>query len=148
MSNVTDFLALMTRFAVPVNNEIAIDSFTEYLDKPVADRLFTGTDTHGRVFVNIPITHVASDDVASLAQRFDNKAFVIFQRHADNDTIFVKGGPVLLLQDKITGDGFNDLSNLEKLLDGETLRFHTTRWTPDGGSVINPLQWVEIALKR
>jgi hypothetical protein len=148
MSNVTDFLALMTKFAVPVKNEIAIDSFTEYLNRPVSDQLFTGTDAKGRVFINLPITHVASDAVADTAKNFDNQGLVIFQRHAHNDTIFVKGGPVLLLQDKITGDTFDDLSNLEKLLNGETLRFHTTRWTPYGGSVEDPLQWVEITLKR
>lgn len=150
VDNVAKFVELVR--ALDHDNNIEV-GHTSYLDKPVRDRLFTGTDCHGRVFVNLPITITASEKIsAQLSKRnaevWKNSAFVVFQRYTDNKRTFVLGGNTQSMPNFL-GEDNEDFSMLEKLLAGETLRFHETMYTADYKTVLdNPDSWVEITLKR
>ena len=146
MSNKTDFLLLMLKFNIPVSNEVRVGS-TGYLDKPVTDKLYTGVDPHDRVFVNIPI--IATRSYHGDAET-KNTAFTVFQRYTSDDMIFVLGCHLAPMQREnflLDEKGCMDLSNLSKLLAGETLKFFADRYHEDV-LVTDENNWIEITLQK
>jgi hypothetical protein len=155
-NTVAAFLALMIKYNVLVNHNIAVGS-TGYLDKPVKGHLFHGVDKSGRVFVNLPITVVASElrflgsnqdrMTAGLKPRenLQKTAFVVFQRYSDNDMFVLGREPTPMNADNPLGENHKDLSLVEKLLSGETVRFYDWKYE-DGTSFANPDNWIDVAL--
>lgn len=153
---VADFKVLMSKFYVPVNNNIVVGA-TGYLDKPINGNLFHGVDKYGRVFINLPITVVLSesrfltrkqDRVAAGMKPRENlqrTAFVVFQRYSDNDMFVLGGDPTPMNADNPLGENHKDLSLVEKLLSGETVRFNDWSYA-DGNCVADPDNWIDVAL--
>jgi len=150
-NTVTDFIAMMRRFAITRDNTITV-SDAGYLDTPIADRLFTGKDPDGRVFVNLPL---AVTDSTSGVVMYDRRcqvrtdtAITVFQRRAEDDNLFITGGgPESIDDHAFLGTQFNDLSRLEQLLAGETVRFYPIPCIAET-TVTDQDHWIEISLKR
>ena len=140
---VEDFKELMVKFNVvpgPGKNMFGVNIIFD-LDRPMANlvvgtRLFTGHDASGCVFVNLPIRITKAYDRKIVTS---NTAFTVSQRDRDYEFFALGGEPYPLHDDSFFVDS-NDLSNLEKLLAGETLRFHENRYTGDTVSD-NPDRW-------
>ena len=150
MTSLEAFKALISKFDLPISNKIEVGP-TDYLDVVDPDRgTFVGADKHGRAFVHIAITAyrvVNGGDPTVCGVR---RAFTVFQRYVDSENIFVVGrNPFPMTRDNfiLTPAGEHDFSKLEKLLSGETLRFHDTKWTGNNFSE-DPKNYIELTITR
>jgi len=154
---VEDFKAMMSKFNVPFNDNSLVVGATGYLDKPINGDLFHGVDKYGRVYINLPITVVLSESrfltrnqdrvTAGMKPRenLQRTAFVVFQRYNDTDMFVLGGDPTPMSADNPLGENHKDLSLVEKLLSGETVRFHDWQYK-DGGCFSDPDNWIDVAV--
>lgn len=156
MSNTVEaFAALMAKHHVPAGDIGAIGA-TGYLDKALKGQFFHGIDEAGRVFVNVPIIVVMDD--AHFAERDAirkngapnrrERAFTVFQRWENDSNTFATGNEETLMnRDGFLGESYTDLSLLDRLLSGETLRFH--EYTYSGKErLADPNEWIDVTLDR
>lgn len=117
-----------------------------YHDSPVKDRLFAGTDVGGRVFLNIPLrVSVCEGDGLTTYRK---TGIVVHQRYSDTEDVFVFGGSVEPLGIyEFFGPDLDDMTMLDRLLSGETIRSHGVTYK-DGKQVDDPDYWIEIRLHR
>jgi hypothetical protein len=116
-----------------------------------------GVDKLGRVFINLPITVVSSElrflgsnqdrMTAGLKPRenLQKTAFVVFQRYTDSDIFVLGGEPYPMDADSPLGEDRKDLTLVEKLLSGKTVRFNDWSYA-DGNCVADPDNWIDVAL--
>ena len=144
------FNELMRTFAVATCNEIEV-GHTGYLDRPVAGKLFAGKDDHGRVFVNLPLYIDESPTMTAMRtangrRKSNSEGFVFFQRYTDNQNKFVVGGLRFPLMRDIMGADSKDLTNLTRILNGETVRFYEHTYT-DGVDVRDDAVWIDVSMQ-
>ena len=150
IDRVRELTDLMVNTGIEVDNNIEIGP-TLYLDKPVPSRLFTGKDTYGRVFVNLPVlvTRISrSTEGDQCVTDVAPTAFTVFQRYTDNVEHFMLGGqPHDLLGEKFLSldDEKPMFDKLSQLLAGKTLKFNTPMLYGDTDE--NPDEWLEIQIK-
>lgn len=150
VDRVAQFNELMRTSAVTVCNEIEAGA-TDYLDRPVPSQTFTGVDRHGRAFINL---YVKLDGSAEVLKRYGRThdtyswgtTFVVFQRYTDNQNKFVVGGLRFPLMRDIMGADSKDLTNLTRILNGETVRFYDHTYT-DGVDVQDDAVWIDVSMQ-
>jgi len=152
MSNVTDLVALMTKYNISLRGL--------QTDKPVNHKTFAGRGDKGGIFVNFAVTLAGSSEIESEQDEWAksdedhldwrNDAFRVYQRYMDNDSLFSVYGEIEQLSSphNLLGDNLDDFTKLEQLLSGETLRFHDLGRYVNGEQTNNPDRWIEITLKR
>jgi hypothetical protein len=145
IDNLTLFNALMLKYSVPVNNQLSLDQTYEF-GKAVKGKLFCGIAHNGLAFINLPITMVPSPatkaSVNDAAFNWNDLAFIIIQHYPDRKDIFMPNDlPYGIQAPEVLGSDYNDLTTLEKLLAGETVRFHDRR---DGAADM----WTDVTLAR
>ena len=150
VDNVKLFHDLMKKHEIPVCNEIEV-SGTDYLDRPVPNQTFTGVDRHGRAFINLYVKLDGSDEVLKRYGRIHDTyswgtTFVVFQRYTDNQNKFVVGGLRFPLMRDIMGADSKDLTNLTRILNGETVRFYEHTYT-DGVDVRDDAVWIDVSMQ-
>ncbi len=143
----TDYFAqLMTAYGIPVDNQIAI-GHTGYLDSPIRHKLFTGHDEPGRAFINLPVkVTVAPGHIDRLYSKRPNQAFIVFQRYTEANSIFTTGGSLDPMEcHTLLGQNLRDFTQLVALLNGQTLRFHETKYE-HGNAFDDPDRYIDIVL--
>jgi hypothetical protein len=116
MHTVTDFIRLMVEYELDRCDK-RTPGLAGIIDVPVMDKFFTGDDASGRVFANLPIVIKHTDG------RKTTDTIVIYQRYKNcQDRFVIGGGPIYLADSSLLGAHYNDLGNLEKLLDGKTIQ--------------------------
>ena len=147
------FDALMLKYNVSSDYRTDVSN---PIETPDIDHLFHGTDFHCRAYVNLPIV-VASEFrflgsnqdrmTAGLKPRenLQKTAFVVFQRYTDSDIFVLGGEPRPMDADEPLGTDHRDLSLVEDLLAGKTVRFHDWRYE-HGDCIVDPDNWIDVAL--
>ncbi len=113
MHTTADFSRLMLDAAIDIHYKTQ-PGIAGMIHIPTPGKFFTGQDANERSFVNLPI--ILKDANGKTAH-----TLVIYQRYRNRDDIFTLSGPAGIASTSLLGPHFNDLSNLEKLLDGRRL---------------------------
>lgn len=142
MANVTDFLALMAKHNVPSNACAGLDY----------KKLYGGLTMVGTLRLNLPLTIVLSEEFAadygSDTEEFDNVQLLIAQRYADNDSLFVPYHyPYPMVDSEIMGCNFDDLTVIDQLLSGETVRFYEDAYRGTEAAA-TATRWLDVSLNR
>jgi hypothetical protein len=78
-------------------------------------------------------------------ENLQKTAFVVFQRYTDSDIFVLGREPTPMNADNPLGENHKDLSLVEKLLAGKTLRFLDWMYV-DGDCIADPDNWIDVAL--
>jgi hypothetical protein len=151
---------LLARFAIVEDTiEVGLDPnhFSDLVPRSVRNKLFMGHDQSGRLFVNLPLIIKGSDDFETRYKHvpptghdkdWHNSAVVLFQRWDGRlDTLSIAGEIHLMKIEKFVGNFYDNLVMLEKLLQSETLRFHSVT-CHNKKEIDNPDFWIDVSLKR
>jgi hypothetical protein len=114
--SVSKFLTVLNQHVIPKQDKLGqILIFT-----PVKGKFFAGKDGYGRVFVNIPVVYTQNHHEHPVED-----AFVVYQLYSSRPETFAVSGNIPLISSELfLGPRMDNFSNLEKLLDTKTLRFH------------------------
>ena len=150
----TVFKTLMHKYKVSTSSHRMGDK--NPIETPDIDYLFHSKDAHGRVYVNLPLVIVMSEGRFAIHRRhalrnglpnIQQSAITVYQQFPGEKSNFVLGGTAIMNGNFPLGMYGDDLTLVEKLLAGETIRFHEYDYV-DGNSpcIASPTDWIDVKL--
>jgi hypothetical protein len=139
---VKQFADLITKHAVPVDNTV-IAGPTDYPTTATPERLYTGTDDHSRVFINLPLSLIYATGGTRVI------SIMVFQRYTDDDGTFCLSGDSeqRMCREDLLHDirGCTNFQKLNILLSGGSLRFYN-HTAGENGVEHDLNDWVDVKL--
>jgi len=114
--SVSKFLNVLNQYVVPNQNKLG----QILISTPVKNKFFAGKDGYGRVFINIPVVYTQNHHAHPVED-----AFVVYQLYASRPETFAVSGNIPLISSELfLGPRMDNFTNIEKLLNAQTLRFY------------------------